>query len=385
LVIVDDIKTEAGRCEASITVNGKRYELFFRSQLEFSDHASDALLILALPAAMRVGAPLTIKAPVSPLLLNNIPAIQDIYCDWDAKFHLVKVNAPVRSTSVVQESRLPARETVSFTGGVDSFYSALERPESSLMFVHGFDIPLSNAGLRKTVSRRLSWAAAELNRPLLEVETNLREFSDHYLKWQLAFGGALSACALLLSRHMDVFWLSAGHSLEHPQPDGVHPVLNPLCGTEDLIIRTSGFKASRIEKVEAMAEHPVVQGALRVCWQNRGDAYNCGVCEKCLRTMAALEIFGVLAACSTFEVALDYGRLSRATAIDPSVEFFIEENLQAAREKNASPALISALEKSLDPRRVWFFRLLHYKVPRKVYDWSYRVFPHRKKAEGDVE
>ena len=101
--------------------------------------------------------------------------------------------------------------------------------------------------------------------------------------------------------------------------------------------------------------------------------------------MAALEIFGVLAACSTFEVALDYGRLSRATAIDPSVEFFIEENLQAAREKNASPALISALEKSLDPRRVWFFRLLHYKVPRKVYDWSYRVFPHRKKAEGDVE
>jgi hypothetical protein len=209
------------------------------------------------------------------------------------------------------------------------------------------------------------------------METNLRRFSDRYLTWHLAFGGALSACALLLSRYLDVFGIPAGQTLEFIQPDGAHPLLNPLFSTENVTIRTVGCEARRIEKVGAIAAHPVVQSSLRVCWENRGDAYNCGICEKCLRTMAALEIFGTLPAFSTFAVPLDYGRLSRAVAAHPSLEVFIEENLELARARNASPELIKSLEKSLRPWRTRVFRTLHNRVPRMFNDWTYRIFQHR--------
>jgi len=346
-----------------------------------SDAAAESFLLLALTAAMRCGEPLIIEAPISRQLLGQIPMIQDIYRCWDSKLRQVEIRAPVQLPAKPPIPSLPAREAVAFTAGVDSFYSAFQSPEAALVFIHGLDIPLGNHGLRRKVREKLTWAAAELGRPLLEMETNLRSFSDRYMTWHLAFGGALSACALLLSRHFSVFAVPAGQTYELLVPDGAHPVLLPLFSTEDLAIRTVGCEARRVDKVEAIAAHPVVHGALRVCWENRGDAYNCGVCEKCLRTMAALDIFGALHACSTFDVPLDYGRLSRAVAPHPGLEIFMQENLAAARAKNASPGLIRSLEKSLAPGRARLLRPLISRVPRKFNDWHFRIFQHRHKKD----
>jgi len=380
LVIIDDIKSGTGFLEGSITVDGRKQVLAFGSQLELSDNSAEALLLLALPAAMRRGGPLIMEAACSPRLLKQIPAIQDIYHCWDPGLRLVEVIAPARQVSAKPLQSSQVRESVAFTAGVDSFYSALKTADASLVFIHGLDIPLANLDLRRRVSKKLTWAASELNRPLLEMETNLRRFSDRYFTWHLAFGGALSACALLLSRYFDVFGIPAGQTLESLQPDGAHPVLNPLFSTEDVVIQTVGCEARRIEKVGAIAAHPVVQSSLHVCWENRGNAYNCGICEKCLRTMAALEIFGTLPAFSTFEVPLNYGRLSRAVAANPSRARFIEENLEVARNRNASPELVKSLEKSLRPWRTRLFGTLQNRVPRIFNDWAYRIFHHRRRG-----
>jgi hypothetical protein len=256
---------------------------------------------------------------------------------------------------------------------VDSFYSALRAPDAALLYVYGLDIPLANRDLRDRVRQKLAWAASQLGRPFLEMETNLRDFSDQYLAWNLAFGGALAACALLRAGDFDEFGIPAGQSYAYLQPDGAHPVLNPLFGTEELAIRTVGCEARRVEKVAAIASHPVVHDALRVCWENRGNAYNCGVCEKCLRTMAALEIFGGLDRCSTFAVPLDYGRLARAVAPHASLDMFIRENLEAARLHGARPQLIESLEKALAPGRIRVVRTLRAVVPRRVRHWHYRI------------
>ena len=374
LIIIDRFKSEFGRVEGRIRVGDQEFVLYFRSELELSDAAAEALLLLALPAAMRCGGPLISEALVSPQLLQQIPHIQNIYRCWDSKLRRVELNVPARLPDNRPSPIAMAREAIAFTGGVDSFYAALQSPRASLVFIHGLDVALGDHDLRKKVRERLAWAAAELERPLLEMETNLREFSDRYLGWSLAFGGALAACALLLSRHFDVFGIPAGQSYKSLQPDGAHPVLNPLFSTEAVAIQTLGCEARRVEKVELIARHPVVQRALRVCWENRGNAYNCGVCEKCLRTMAALEIFGVLQQCSTFAVPLDYGRLSRAVPADPALDMFIHENLEAARANSASPELIRSLQKALARSQSPLLRTLLTRVPRRFHDWYYRVF-----------
>jgi hypothetical protein len=373
LVRIDDIETTRGCLKAGITTGGRTHRVSFRSELPLSAAVGDALTLIALPAAMRRGENLRVRTPVSPHLLGQLAAIQDIYQSWDKKLRRIDVLAPAREVNPATDPVEPARKAISFTGGVDSFYSVLNTPGAALLFVHGLDIPLGSTALRRQVSTKLASAARRMDRPLMEMETNVRVFSDRYLRWQLAYGGVLAACALLLSRHLDFFGIPAGQARAAFQPDGAHPKLNPLCGTENVTVATVGCDVRRVDKVRAIAHHPVVKDTLRVCWENRGDAYNCGVCEKCLRTMAALEIFSALRANTTFQARLDYGRLSRAVALHRSTEMFIEENLEAARHNHADPALIKSLEKSLDPRRVWLFRLMHNKIPRLLYDRWYRI------------
>jgi len=374
LVIVDKIQSGQNLVSGTIEAGKRRHEISFRSALELSDHGAESLLLLALPAAMRRSEPLQIAAPVSPLLLKHLPEIQKIYHCWDPLLHEVEIIAHPHATTSSSPHPASTVGAIAFTGGVDSFYSAIRCPEAALMYVHGLDVPLTKHDLRGQVSKKLNQAATQMGRPLLEMETNLRDFSDRYLEWHLAFGGALAACALLLSRHINLFGIPAGQTYTALQPDGAHPVLNPLFGTENLAIHTTGCEALRVEKVAVIAQNTVAQGALRVCWENRGDAYNCGVCEKCLRTMAALEIYDSLQKFSTFEVPLDYERLSRAVASDSSLDMFVQENLTAARTEGAPRALIESLEQTLDRGNRWLPRQMAKMTPQILRDWHYRIF-----------
>ena len=379
LVIVDTIESSEYLTTGAIKVGKRRWPINFKSTIALSDATAESLLLLALPAAMRRGEPLRIEAQVSSKLLEQLPKIQDIYHCWEPTLRQVEVIATARptvSTLIQSPQSTQPKTAIAFTGGVDSFYSAIRSPDAALVYVHGLDVPLGNHNLRKQVSNKLNWAASELGRPLLEMETNLREFSDRYLDWHLAIGGALAACALLLSRHVSAFGIPAGQSYASLLPDGAHPVLNPLFGTEKVTFETIGCEARRIDKIAAIAPSPTAQRALRVCWENRGDAYNCGVCEKCLRTMTALEIFGAMHQFTTFEVPLNYERLSRTVAKYPELDIFTRENLAAARSQGASPTLIRSLERSLDRGEKRLPRRLASLMPRLLADWRYRLF-HR--------
>lgn len=382
MVIIDRITSEIHLTEGRIRVGRRAFTVSFQSQLELSGATAEALLLLALPAAMRRGSPLVMDYPVSQRLINHIPKIQALYQDWNPAFQQVTTEIRARPREPQQASAMPAGcEAISFTGGVDSFYSALQAPRAALLYVHGLDIPLENVELRRKVGRKLQWAADQMDRPFFEMETNLRQFSDRYMEWHIAFGAALAACALLLSRHLDVFGIPAGQSSKFLLPDGAHPALNPLCGTEGVEIRTLGLEASRVEKTEFISRVPAVQATLRVCWENRLNQYNCGVCEKCLRTMAALEVFGALEKFSTFPVPLDYQRLSRAIPADPALDFFVQENLDAARLNSADPNLVKALEQILEPARSARYRRLYKLLPLRIRHWYYSASCKLKSAK----
>ena len=89
--------------------------------------------------------------------------------------------------------------------------------------------------------------------------------------------------------------------------------------------------------------------------------------------MASLEIIGLLDRFLTFDTALDYGRLSRAVPDRADVDVYATENLAAAEKEGTNPDLITSLKLSLDPSRSKRIRFVRHWIPRRAFDWHYRI------------
>lgn len=89
----------------------------------------------------------------------------------------------------------------------------------------------------------------------------------------------------------------------------------------------TGCEASRADKVRMLAREPLALRHLRVCWEKDEGTYNCGRCEKCLRTMTSLHALGVLAECETFPRVLDPQAVRRLVLYDESLVKFAQDNV----------------------------------------------------------
>ena len=106
---------------------------------------------------------------------------------------------------------------------------------------------------------------------------------------------------------------------------------------------------------------------LRVCWRNRPVKFNCGVCEKCIRTMVNLEISGVLDKCKTFNRKLTLSMVANTTADKLTHRINMQENYDALAQSGDNPQLLKALSKSLSPRAKWRpKRILRSMVPKRT-------------------
>src|SRR5262249_41756622 len=137
-------------------------------------------------------------------------------------------------------------------------------------------------------------AAAELGLPLVEVRTDVRAFSDRFSRWDHYHGAALATVAHLLAPYFSRVFVPATQTYAFLAPLGSHPLLDPLWSSEDVELVHDGLEAPRLDKLAVVASEPAARHWLRVCWENRNGAYNCGRCEKCLRTMVALDALGEL-------------------------------------------------------------------------------------------
>lgn len=332
---------------AALEVGGRRQEVWYRISPGPVAEGADAWLAAALVPAMKHGGPLRIDGVVSSKLLDAVPTIQEIFCAWSHDFQRIPIDTGVRPRPPAGS---PRGVGCFFSGGVDSFYSFLKHREeiTALIFVHGFDIKLARSALRERVSRVITEVAAELGKPLIEVETNLRDFSDRDALWgQDYYGSALASVALLLSPRLRTVYVPASHSYRDLLPRGSHPMLDPLWSTEATQIMHDGCEAGRVEKVARVATCDQAMKALRVCWENRDEAYNCGRCEKCLRTMVSLHVVGAFARCRTFPRPLELWRVARIRTTDAVVRGYVEENLRAIERAQAHSLLADALRDAL--------------------------------------
>jgi hypothetical protein len=351
-LVVDSLRSHEHSIEGVIDVGTKRYRVFFSAPGIATFPGADAFVAILLLPAMVLGAELRVEGPVAPETMEAVSRVQALYARWFPGLQPIRVDAPSRV------SRPRARGVLSpFTGGVDSFYTALTGHGrlTHLLFVHGFDIPLGAETLRGRVAAALRSAAGEIGLPLIEMETNARDFTDDYVPWDFAHGAGIAAAGMLLAGDVgEVIVPSSGEILSPSDRTrllwGSHPELDPLWTTTEQLFVHHDADVGRQAKLQLLAASDTAMRYLRVCWQNPGDSYNCGRCEKCLRTMAGLRVLKASDRCRSFAAPLDIGAIERLAISEPSLCFWRE--LEEAAVASGDKLLASAIGNALRRRRI---------------------------------
>ena len=219
-----------------------------------------------------------------------------------------------------------------------------------MVLVHGFDVPLADREAFARVEAQASDVARFFNKRLIVARTNLHwDHPSIPCSWEMYHGAAMAAVAYALAPHHGKVYIAPSYSYANLQPWGSHPLLDPLWSTEALQIVHDGGE-TRMEKLRLLVSHPEVLARLRVCWQQT-DAYNCGLCEKCVRTMVALRALGVNR-CAAFPDALT-PKLIRQQTLNCHVLHMWQELLCPGLEPDLYAAVQSAIHSSqagLPPR-----------------------------------
>ena len=226
-------------------------------------------------------------------------------------------------------SRIPTENVTGtgFSAGVDSFYSVLKHinsPYESKKVTHllltvngaagtGLDAKTDKEWFDEEM-RRFTILAEEMKLELIGVNSNVSLMNNHRKIFKGGSGITTSSFVHALRKLFGTYyWASAYEAdvLEFRTDDlgYVEPFFLPLISVDGLRFYHSGAEANRMEKVEFIADNPVVQKGLTVC----GCPDSCGVCFKCTRTMAELySIDKIEKFSAVFKDAKDYKKkLSR--------------------------------------------------------------------------
>lgn len=335
--------------------------LWFRVPADWPVRPSgDPFVIAGLLPAMRLGVPLEVdpEMPVSPALLDNLHHIQDVFRLWGPAMRQPFRIVPVRATPGAPATRNAT--TISFfSGGIDGCYTLLQAREriTHAVFSRGIDMQLANPVWDEAYQRNQTWLARHVV-PLVPVSTNARFVGHAFgIPWGTYFGSGLAAIGHVLGA--GTVLVAAGHTWRELWPDGSHPLTDPWWSSESTTIVHHGRELKRWQKLERIAAEPGVLDLLRVCWQDQG--YNCGECEKCLRTMALLRILGLDS--PAFPPLESLRPLARMRPSDRSEACFVEEAFALAVDRGDTAAA-AALQTSL---RRWQIRNLAGEIKRAMF------------------
>jgi hypothetical protein len=338
---------------------GKPISLWIASSdLEAPKAWEPFLPVLALYSWSR-GHSLALEGEVSAELIRGSSKALGVYTSWGLS-HPQDAAWGVRPRREQAVPRSAPSAAAFFSGGVDSFYTLIRnhskypsghpRRIRTLLLLQGLDISLDDPSLFDQVRAAARTVATRFGCRLVCIATNARLLTVG-VDW-VAYGHApcLMAAAHFVAASNDAVYVPAAYAADEVQPNAVHPVTDHLWSSEGLDVVHDGADASRGEKVALISKTPEALAHLRVCWRNPEGAYNCGRCEKCLRTMFDLSISGALRACPAFSNA-DLADGLNQVIIPPHLTTFWQRSVYRALEAGADPIIIErarhALERSV--------------------------------------
>ncbi|MEE9420620.1 MAG: hypothetical protein V3W43_14155 [Desulfatiglandaceae bacterium] len=317
----------------------------------------DSFLIAALLKAMEDGATLKVHGPVSSSLLDNLEEFQVIFSLW---FPEKYSRIDIKVDSEVEEEKVNDRVILSFSGGVDGAFCALNHvlrrgpikrklfDVDSILYVEGFDVNIEyDRECKNVVERNKRLFEGNNDLIFLNVRTNLKYLLSIKRFWT-SHACVLVSVASLFRKMWGGVLVGSSHSYLHLLPWGSHPLT-------DRLLSSRGFEVhhdmvfTRVEKLKALSAWPEALEGLKVCWegQYRFDTspdLNCCVCDKCVRTMLAFRALGQeIPSSFPGELTTDKVRRLKDKPFDWSRLMFLNEVLDAAREngKDQDPLFVT--------------------------------------------
>ena len=333
--------------------------VWFESDDAVLDPCPEAFASAFLIPGLNKYRPLKLDTPLDPFWLDNCQKLLKLLNAWWSYPPL----QPIAQRGQVSTSPQQAM-ALCFTGGVDSFHSLLRgnEPPNYVLFVHGYDIPLADTVRMAAVRASLAEVAAARAVNLLIIRTNLRDHpSFRGTDWEHAHGGALAAAGHLLSSVIGRLVVPASYTYSNFHPWGTSWNIDPLWSSSRFQMVHGDASLWRADKLKAIVHEPLVRRHLRVCWENRRPTGNCGICEKCIRTMIALELVGELANFPAFDLGEPLPKLiDQARPISRPLLSVYEGFLQ----RDISPELRTAIHRWLGrsrpkPDRLWRFKAVY--------------------------
>jgi hypothetical protein len=262
---------------------------FESSDIELDPSAEALASALLLPSARQGRRLHLVDGRIGQEWRDNVLRLMAVWREW-WKYPVLEPQA-----ALAPGTRPRAGGTaLCFTGGLDSFYSLLrgERPDA-LVFVQGYDIPLDDHLRMSAWSAAMTSVAAETGSRAVRLRSNLR---THPLvaasQWDRAHGGGLAAVGHLLASSFGTLAVASSAPTRYGYPWGSHERTDHLWSSDRLHVVHHGASESRVQKLVAIANEPLAQQHLRVCWANRARDGNCSACDKCVSTMAIIAACG---------------------------------------------------------------------------------------------
>ncbi|MCP5382814.1 MAG: hypothetical protein H6912_10665 [Kordiimonadaceae bacterium] len=276
----------------------------FPAHFEISNNGNPWLAAL-LPMAATINEDLVISLPVDQRLLDGANNIQKFWSDWNKGTSIINIKAD----NIAKVSRILPENAVSFfSSGVDAFFTAYNKPRAKYkILIHGFDLSITKLEEFKVHSNRISKVVDELGQKIIIVKTNLRQTRWQKTRWQaISHGAALASIALLFEPYFsEVFIPSSVSRYTYLECWGSHPVTDPLFSTSTMNFIDDGDGLNRFDKIKLLANYNLALKNLHVCIRGKDgkgqDEINCSHCEKCYRTMIALDLSGCLDKCVLFD------------------------------------------------------------------------------------
>jgi hypothetical protein len=323
---------------------------------------------------------LRVHGAASPSLLRNLEDFQRAWASWKPDYYrLISVSADLEQEPAVQ----PRSEAICcFSGGVDSCFTAYRHargvstrfpyPLRTAVLVHGFDIPLQEAGYYESAYAKVTSQLSSLGIGLKRVATNFKELS---VFWPHAFGTGVASVLSLFQRRYATGLIAQGvpYSCYQNLVEGSNPMTDPLLSSDAFRIVPDGGGFQRWEKIKVISDWPEGMEHLRVCWEGEKKDSNCCDCEKCIRNILTFRALG-LPLPKAFATDPDDERIYR---LGPLKEITISVGynpiLEAARQNGLGDAgWVRALKKAISRSRA--IRKLSKNASGRAMLWMLRRF-----------
>lgn len=325
-----------------------------------SDVAEDdnGWAVLMLPLACYFKEPLNLSGPVDRLLVDNLKGVQQIWCAWYKELAEVPIHAAhMRDADRTKIGVETEKRTIScFSGGIDSFFTLIRHDTAALgdgtttindlLSVAGFNSRMDDFD---QMWADLGPAAERFGRRLIPVLTNVRYgaqpvqtcYSVEKYMVGYAHMAILAGIVHLLGKRYREFLIPASHHYANLMPYGSHPLTDRLLSSARLSVVHDGASFTRIERTETIAQSDEALKVLHVCFQDFGEG-NCSRCQKCVRTMAALDILGARPRARSFDwTNYGPGTIARIWLSNPSDRIHYVD-IALAAERLGRPEIVAA-------------------------------------------